>query len=121
MAGLLRASEEGLKIIDLVRRSLGWNKADELWSQAAITSKATLKRFWVRQPIRRETFIDICKAIGVKNWLDIVEREIKEPELFLAAIADIALDTQNRSHFRTSRQHTPQSGIGSIAHPTSTP
>ena len=99
MAGLLRASEEGLKIIDLVRRSLGWNKADELWCQAAITSKATLKRFWVRQPIRRETFIDICKAIGVKNWQDIVEREIKEPELFLAAIADIALDTQTDRTF----------------------
>lgn len=100
MAGLLRASEEGLKIIDMVRRSLGWNKADELWCQAAITSKATLKRFWVRQPIRRETFIDICKAVGVKNWQDIVEREIKEPDLlFAAAIADIPLDSQTDRTF----------------------
>ncbi|NJM61778.1 MAG: AAA family ATPase [Oscillatoriales cyanobacterium RU_3_3] len=100
MAGLLRASEEGLKIIDMVRRSLGWNKADELWCQAAITSKATLKRFWVRQPIRRETFIDICKAVGVKNWQDIVEREIKEPELlFVAPIADIPLDSQTDRTF----------------------
>jgi hypothetical protein len=82
MAGLLRASEEGLKIIDMVRRSLGWNKADELLCQAAITSKATLKRFWVRQPIRRETFIDICKAIGVKNWQDIVERKLKNQNYF---------------------------------------
>ncbi len=29
MAGLLRASESGLKIIDMVRRNLGWNKMDE--------------------------------------------------------------------------------------------
>ncbi|MEG4203826.1 ATP-binding protein [Microcoleus sp. Pol7_A1] len=99
MAGLLRASEEGLKIIDMVRRNLGWNKADELWCQAALTSKATLKRFWTQQPIRRETFIHICKAVGVKNWQDIVAREIQEPELLSAAIADIPLDNQNDRTF----------------------
>ena len=100
MAGLLRASEEGLKIIDMVRRNLGWNKADELWCQAALTSKATLKRFWTQQPIRRETFIHICKAVGVKNWQDIVAREIQEPELLLAAaIADISLDNQTDRTF----------------------
>ncbi len=99
MAGLLRASEEGLKIIDMVRRNLGWNKADELWCQAALTSKATLKRFWTQQPIRRETFIHICKAVGVKNWQDIVAREIHEPELLLGAIADIPLDNQTDRTF----------------------
>ena len=99
MAGLLRASEEGLKIIDMVRRNLGWNKADELWCQAALTSKATLKRFWTQQPIRRETFIHICKAVGVKNWQDIVAREIQEPELLSAPIADIPLDNQTDRTF----------------------
>ncbi|MEG4456798.1 NB-ARC domain-containing protein [Microcoleus sp. N9_A1] len=99
MAGLLRASEEGLKIIDMVRRNLGWNKADELWCQAALTSKATLKRFWTQQPIRRETFIHICKAVGVKNWQDIVAREIQEPELLSAAITDIPLDNQTDRTF----------------------
>ncbi|MFB2897546.1 NB-ARC domain-containing protein [Aerosakkonemataceae cyanobacterium BLCC-F50] len=100
MAGLLRGSEEGLKIIDLVRRNLGWNKVDDLWCQAALTSKATLKRFWARQPIRRETFIDICKAVGVKNWQDIVEREIKEPELLLAsAIADLPILCEKNTNF----------------------
>ncbi|MEG4501225.1 hypothetical protein QUB05_29090 [Microcoleus sp. F10-C6] len=99
MAGLLRASEEGLKIIDMVRRNLGWNKADELWCQAALTSKATLKRFWTQQPIRRETFIHICKAVGVKNWQDIVAREIQEPELLSAAIADIPLDSETDRTF----------------------
>ncbi|MEG5079727.1 NACHT domain-containing protein [Microcoleus sp. AT8-B4] len=99
MAGLLRASEEGLKIIDMVRRNLGWNKADELWCQAALTSKATLKRFWTQQPIRRETFIHICKAVGVKNWQDIVAREIQEPELLSAPIADIPQDSENDRTF----------------------
>jgi hypothetical protein len=42
MAGLLRASEEGLKIIDMVRRNLEWNKSEDTWCKAALTSKATL-------------------------------------------------------------------------------
>jgi len=93
MAGLLRASEEGLKIIDIARRNPGWNKTDEMWCKAALTSKATLKRFWARKHIRRETFIDICKAVGINNWEDIIERsDIQQTELLLAAaIADLPI------------------------------
>ena len=101
MAGLLRASEEGLKIIDMVRRNLGWNKSEDTWCKAALTSKATLRRFWAQNRIRRETFIDICKAVGINNWEDIIERnDIKQTELLLAAaIADIPLDNQNDRTF----------------------
>ncbi|WP_341731144.1 NB-ARC domain-containing protein [Microcoleus sp. EPA2] len=101
MAGLLRASEEGLKIIDMVRRNLGWNKTEDTWCRAALTSKATLRRFWAQNRIRRETFIDICKAVGINNWEDIIERnDIKETELLLAApIADIPQDNQNDRTF----------------------
>ncbi|MCC3407380.1 MAG: ATP-binding protein [Microcoleus sp. PH2017_10_PVI_O_A] len=101
MAGLLRASEEGLKIIDMVRRNLGWNKTEDTWCKAALTSKATLKRFWTQNRIRRETFIDICKAVGINNWEDIIERnDIKQTELLLAAaIADIPLDNQTDRTF----------------------
>lgn len=90
MAGLLRASEEGLRIVNLARRNPGWNKTSELWCQAALTSQATLKRFWRRQPIRRETFIDICKAVGIDNWEDIVDRDIESSKSLLdKAIADL--------------------------------
>ena len=101
MAGLLRASEEGLKIIDMVRRNLEWNKSEDTWCKAALTSKATLRRFWAQNRIRRETFIDICKAVGINNWEDIIERnDIKQTELLLAAaIADIPLDTQTDRTF----------------------
>ena len=101
MAGLLRASEEGLKIIDMVRRNLGWNKSEDTWCKAALTSKATLRRFWAQNRIRRETFIDICKAVGINNWEDIIERnDIKKTELLLAAaIADIPLDNQTDRTF----------------------
>ena len=101
MAGLLRASEEGLKIIDMVRRNLGWNKSEDTWCVAALVSTATLKRFWGKIGIRRENFINICKAVEIENWEYIAEgyKNIKTEPLFAAAIADIPLDNQTDRTF----------------------
>ena len=101
MAGLLRASEEGLKIIDMVRRNLGWNKTEDAWCVAALVSTATLKRFWAKIEIRRENFINICKAVEIENWEYIAEGyNIKKTEpLLVAAIADIALDSETDRTF----------------------
>ncbi|MEG4303241.1 NB-ARC domain-containing protein [Microcoleus sp. D3_18a_C4] len=101
MAGLLRASEEGLKIIDMVRRNLEWNKTEDAWCLAALVSKATLKRFWSRKGIRRENFINICKAVEIENWEYIAEgyKNIKTEPLFAAAIADIPQDSENDRTF----------------------
>ena len=101
MAGLLRASEEGLKIIDMVRRNLGWNKSEDTWCVAALVSTATLKRFWGKIGIRRENFINICKAVEIDNWEYIAEgyKNIKTEPLFAAAIADIPLDNQTDRTF----------------------
>ena len=63
MAGLLRASEEGLKIIDMVRRNLGWNKNEDTGCVAALVSTATLKPFWAKIGIRPENFINICQIV----------------------------------------------------------
>ncbi len=85
----------------MVRRNLGWNKSEDTWCKAALTSKATLRRFWAQNRIRRETFIDICKAVGINNWEDIIERnDIKKTELLLAgAIADIPQEGHNDRTF----------------------
>jgi len=101
MAGWLRASAEGLKIIDMVRRNLGWNKTEDTWCKVALTSKATLRRFWAQNRIRCETFIDICKAVGINKWEDIIERnDINKTELLLAAaIADIPLENETDRTF----------------------
>ncbi|WP_341735875.1 NB-ARC domain-containing protein [Microcoleus sp. CAWBG640] len=101
MAGLLRASEEGLKIIDMVRRNLGWNKTEDTWCVAALVSTATLKRFWAQIGIRRENFINICQAVEIENWEYIAEgyKNIKTEPLFAAAIADIPLDNQTDRTF----------------------
>ncbi|GAB4289347.1 MAG: hypothetical protein Fur0025_23750 [Oscillatoriaceae cyanobacterium] len=91
MAGLLRASVEGLKIVDMARRNLGWNKTEDAWCLAAFISQSTLKRFWARTAIRRENFINICKAVEIDNWEYIAEgyKLDKTEPLLAAAIADL--------------------------------
>ena len=78
ISNVLKASEAGLKTVNSARYNLGWNKSDRNWSKAALTSTSTLKRFWQRHPIKRETFIDICKAVGIDNWEDICDLSEKE-------------------------------------------
>ncbi|NEQ88260.1 MAG: ATP-binding protein, partial [Moorea sp. SIO2I5] len=65
MKNSVRASELGLKLVDRARRLKKWNKTAEAWFSSALTSRATLNRFWARQPIRCDTFIAICDAVGV--------------------------------------------------------
>ncbi|NJO40226.1 MAG: AAA family ATPase [Cyanobacteria bacterium RU_5_0] len=74
MAVSLRASEQGLKIVDQLRRKKGWSVTAASWCDAARTSVATLKRFRGRLPIQQDAFISICKAVGIKNWEEIVDK-----------------------------------------------
>ena len=73
MAVTLRASKAGLVIVDRERRKKGWQAAATSWCDTAKTSEATLKRFRRRIPIQQDVFIAICKAVGIKNWEEIVD------------------------------------------------
>jgi transcriptional regulator with XRE-family HTH domain len=73
--GMLRASAEGLAIVDLARHRKGWTKIwTSAWWQAAQTSQATLRDFWNGQPIATETLIALCRAVGVVNWEAVVDQ-----------------------------------------------
>lgn len=75
----LKASERGLEIVDRARKKKGWTKTVTLnWWETALTSQATLRRFWRRQPIQRETFIKICEVVGVVNWQEIADSSAVE-------------------------------------------
>jgi tetratricopeptide (TPR) repeat protein len=88
MVDSLRASEQGLNIVDEARRKKRWQKYALTWATVAATSPATLKRFWARKSaIDRYAFIAICEAVGV-NWEEIAEpSEIKETELLVVSTA----------------------------------
>ncbi|GET37749.1 ATP-binding protein [Microseira wollei] len=77
MAATLKASKEGLEIVDIARRKKGWTKHSPKWSQPEktdiITPIASLKRFWRRIPIDRDAFVEICKRVGVNDWEEIVD------------------------------------------------
>jgi WD40 repeat protein/ABC-type dipeptide/oligopeptide/nickel transport system ATPase component len=74
MKDTLRASQEGLKLVDKARREKSWTKKEEAWCQKANTSESTLRRFWSRKTgIAKQTFIAICEAVGVVNWIEVAE------------------------------------------------
>jgi hypothetical protein len=74
MAVSLRASKQRLKTdVELARKLKGWAKTEEAWWQLACTSQATLKRFWRGVPIQKDSFIEICKVVGIENWEEIVD------------------------------------------------
>ena len=77
MATSLTASEVGIQLVDQARRRKRWLKTSPAWYNSAFTSKATLNRFWARQPIRRDTFIAICQVVGVP-WEEIAAQENAE-------------------------------------------
>lgn len=76
----LRASAQGLEVIEKAIKKKGWTKTETpSWWQEAITSQATLKRFWRRIPVQQDTFIRICQVVGVTNWQEIAAEENKIP------------------------------------------
>ncbi len=80
MAVSLKASNQGLQVVDEARRKRGWTKASVKWREAAQVAPASLKRFWLGRPINKETFVAICKALEI-DWLQVAELQSEaEPE-----------------------------------------
>lgn len=76
MAASLKASANGLKIVDQARRKRGWSKKDQAWADLACTSTTTLGRFWGSIAIQSATFQSICDVVGIKDWENIAELEV---------------------------------------------
>ena len=72
----VKASAQGLEIIDRLRKQKGWNRQSQAWCQIAFTTVTTLKRFWSRDFIQQDTFARICQAVGMEQWETIVEGTI---------------------------------------------
>ncbi|MFE1746411.1 NB-ARC domain-containing protein [Coleofasciculus sp. H7-2] len=68
MAATIRASQQGIEIVNQARRRKGWNKQAAIWGE-----KHNLKRFWRSIPIDRDAFVGICKAVGIEDWEEIVD------------------------------------------------
>ncbi len=75
MESALSASKTGLQDIDRARKRCGWNRQSPIWADRALTSVATLKQFWRGERITRESFIAICQAVGVEDWVAITRED----------------------------------------------
>jgi WD40 repeat protein len=76
MEDALRASIAGLDRVDQARKRKGWNRQSVAWAQVALTSVASLKQFWRRERINRETFRRICAAVEIADWQAIAEIDV---------------------------------------------
>jgi WD40 repeat protein len=75
MANSHIASDRGLQLVNDARQDKGWNRTDQRFLDAAEISKATLNRFYAQQqPIKQETIVAICNAVGINNWKSVVEK-----------------------------------------------
>ncbi|MFQ4137465.1 ATP-binding protein [Nodosilinea sp. PGN35] len=76
----LKASPEGLQIVDQAIKQRGWGHQSAAWYDRAHVSLGTLRRFWQRIPIRAESFIAICEAAGV-DWQQVTatDTSLAEP------------------------------------------
>lgn len=74
MANSLRATAQGLAIVNQARQRRGWTKTSTArWWQDAHTSRATLRRFWQGERIQQEIFIALCHAVGITQWETIAD------------------------------------------------
>lgn len=73
MENTLKASEQGLVIVDQARKRKGWNRQSVAWSQLALTTVSCLKQFWRGERIQRDTFIRLCQAVGIVDWSTIAD------------------------------------------------
>ncbi|WP_414528353.1 ATP-binding protein [Nodularia chucula] len=96
MAVTLRASQEGLRIVDLARKKKNWTAKSLVWCEIADTSEGTLGRFRCGKAVKQEIFIKICEAVGIKNWEDIVDSNCLAIE-----IDDDEDETETTSHLVT--------------------
>lgn len=97
MASSLRASTQGLALVDQARRRKGWTKTwTATWWQTAHTSQATLRRFWRGMAIQRETFIAIFQAVELSNWEDIAVATLPELDLPLGEMYEHSLEDSLR-------------------------
>jgi DNA polymerase III delta prime subunit len=71
----IRASAQKLRdIVDPIAKKKYEKRQSQEWCHDAKVSMATLKRFWRGIVIEEDYFIDICKALGIENWKEIVDQ-----------------------------------------------
>ncbi len=68
-----KLSNNGLVQIDKARQLKGWNKTSKVWVEESMSSESTLKRFLKGEAISGELFINLCKAVGIEKWQELVD------------------------------------------------
>ncbi len=65
-------SFSGKERVEVARKQKGWAKTGIEWQEAAQVSRSSLDRFWSRKPLKQNTFMAICQAVGL-NYMDVMD------------------------------------------------
>ncbi|EGK86880.1 ATP-binding protein [Microcoleus vaginatus PCC 9802] len=79
MASSLRLSIQGREKVDQARKKKGWTKRAPAWYLTAKVGQDALIKFWARKPIVQEHFVDICRAVGLEDWQQMVDDSPIQP------------------------------------------
>lgn len=91
------SKEKLLTIIEPARYKKGWTATAQAWCEAAGVSVSTLERFRAGKAISAENFINLCTAVGVENWKDVVNKNC-----FLATTLNSQSSTLTRQTLASS-------------------
>jgi hypothetical protein len=81
----IRATPQGLEIVEDARKQKRWKRQDAAWYTTAAVSLATLRRFLAGTPVGEESFKAICKAVGIDSWQEITDSRSQQPESPIAS------------------------------------
>ena len=68
-----KLSDKGQIQVQQARLMKGWTKTSQDWLDKSMISESTLKRFLQGKPVRASSFIDLCNALGISEWQELVE------------------------------------------------
>jgi len=106
----LKASTQGLAKINEARLQRRWKKQDVRWYQSAVVSLSVLKRFLEGKDIGDDSFIRICRAIGIENWQEIAEIITESTE------ATEFSKVSSRKHKRSTASNKSKTTVNRLDH-----
>lgn len=68
-----KVSIRGLDRVEEARKLKGWKRQDIRWCQAASVALSTLRRFRAGEVISKDTFSNICEAVGITDWQKVAQ------------------------------------------------
>jgi hypothetical protein len=106
-----KASEYGLEMVDNARTEMGWENLDRSWIRIANITRETLINFWQQREIPERDFIEICYAVGIEDWEEVIREsghfstvrtKFSSTSILLKSLRDLGFSVKTNADVRGS-------------------